>query len=359
MKFKNAFFLSLLTLFIASCSTDDEEKLEPGSSYENGIFVLNEGIWGEGNASVSFVSNDLEEIEQNIFSSNNVDMALGDVAQDLGLYEDLAFIVLNASNKIEVVDRTTFESVATIDTRLSNPRYISFANGKAYVTNWGDGNDPDDDYVAVFDADSFDFLKEIPVAEGPEKIISEGDQVFVAHAGGYSFNDQVSVIETGDDTVTEELTVGFVPNSLVVSGGNLLVLSSGVPAYPEDIEESAGSFSRIDLSTLEVTTFDFPEATDHPSYLREDNGQFYFVLDKEVYSFSSSAAPSATGPILSLTEEAGSLYSFEVEDGQIFVGFTSPDYTGNGTLKVYNIGSNEPVETFTTGIGPNGIFFNE
>ncbi len=356
MKFKNTFFLSLLILFFASCSSDDEGMIESGSGYEDGIFVLNEGIWGEGNASVSFISNDLEEIEQDIFSFNNAGRALGDVAQDLGLYEDLVFMVVNASNKIEVVDRTTFESVATLDIQLSNPRYISFANGKAYVTNWGDGTDPDDDYVAVFDADSFEFLKEISVAEGPEKIISEGNQIFVAHTGGYSFNNIISVIATEDDEVTEELTVGVVPNSLLVSNGNLLVLSSGLPFYSE--EESAGSFSRIDLSTMEVATLDFPEATNHPSYLTEDNGQFYFVMGKEVYSFSPSAAPSTTAPILSLTEESGSLYSFDVENNQIFVGFTSPDYTGNGTLKVYNVGSTEPIETFTTGIGPNGIFFN-
>lgn len=340
-----------------SCSSDDDEITGSNGQYEDGILVLNEGLWGEGNASVSFISSDFDEIQQNIFSANNAGQALGDVAQDLGLYEDLAFIVLNASNKIEVVDRATFESVATIDMQLSNPRYISFADGKAYVTNWGDGNDPDDDYVAVFDADSFELVKEIPVAEGPERIISEGNRVFVAHAGGYSFNNIVSVISTEDDTVTEELTVGDVPNSLLVSGGNLLVLSSGIPSYSE--AESAGSLSRIDLSTMQVTTVGFPEATDHPSYLREDNGQFYFVLNNNIYSFSPSAAALNPTPVLSLTEETGNLYSFNVQNDRIYIGYTSPDYTGNGTLKVYNVGSTESVQTtFSTGIGPNGIFFN-
>jgi hypothetical protein len=40
---------------------------------------------------------------------------LGDTGQDVGLYNDLAFVVLNYSNKIEVINRYTMVHVATID----------------------------------------------------------------------------------------------------------------------------------------------------------------------------------------------------------------------------------------------------
>jgi hypothetical protein len=46
---------------------------------------------------------------------------LGDTGQDVGLYNDLAFVVLNYSNKIEVINRYTMAHVATIDSGLSNP----------------------------------------------------------------------------------------------------------------------------------------------------------------------------------------------------------------------------------------------
>jgi hypothetical protein len=45
---------------------------------------------------------------------------LGDTGQDVGLYNDLAFVVLNYSNKIEVINRYTMVHVATIDSGLSN-----------------------------------------------------------------------------------------------------------------------------------------------------------------------------------------------------------------------------------------------
>ncbi len=138
--------------------------------------MLNEGLFGQGNSSVSFIDPAAGEASHNIFSEvNGVD--LGDTASDIGFYEDFAFIVVNVSNTIEIVEKGTFTSVATIDTELENPRKIAFLMGLAYVTNWGDASDPSDDYVAVFDARTFDFLDKISVEEGPENILVDGERI--------------------------------------------------------------------------------------------------------------------------------------------------------------------------------------
>src|SRR5690606_11455482 len=116
-------------LFV-SCSGDDDTTFTPPASgaYENGVFVLNQGVWGAGNAEVSFISGNLT-IENNLFKGVNEDMDLGDVGQDIEVNGNFAYIVLNASNKIVVVDRNTFAHIATISQGLNNPRYIAFANG--------------------------------------------------------------------------------------------------------------------------------------------------------------------------------------------------------------------------------------
>lgn len=357
MSFKSSFFLSFLILFLVSCSKEDKEVVQPTGKYTDGVLVLNEGTWGQGNASVTYLDNDLQQAEQNVFSANNAGLPLGDVAQDLGFYEELAFIVVNASNKVEIVNRADFKSVATIGSGLDNPRYISFANDKAFITNWGDSQDATDDFVAVFDADNFQLLKKISVPEGPEKIISEGDQVYVAHKGGGNFNDEISVIDVQNNTLKKTISVGDVPTSLLIQGETLWVLSSGRPSYAT--AETPGSISKINLSTLEVTdTFTFPEATDHPSHLVADQGQLFYHLDNEIYSFSAAAAELPAAPVLSFKNDEGVLYSFEAEDNQFFAGFAAADYVSNGSLKIYN-SEGAVLETFTTGIGPNGIFFNQ
>src|SRR5688572_249838 len=108
------------SLLFVSCS-DDDNKDVPSGAYDNGILILNQGGFGKGNASVSFLSEAMT-IENNIFSTVNSGDLLGDTGQDMGLEGDLAYIVLNVSNKIQIVNRYTFAKVGTITTGLTNPR---------------------------------------------------------------------------------------------------------------------------------------------------------------------------------------------------------------------------------------------
>ena len=172
MKFSKLVLVTLISsVFFASCSDNDNENETPLGSYDNGVLILNQGGFGNGNASVSYLSDDFTTQQNNIFSLVNPTITLGDTAQDMGFYQNLAFVVLNASNKIEVMNRYTMAHVATIATGLNNPRYIAFANGKGFVTNWGDGGSTSDDYVAVFNLSTYAVITTIPVAEGPERII--------------------------------------------------------------------------------------------------------------------------------------------------------------------------------------------
>lgn len=108
-----------------------------GQSFNDGVFILNEGGAGSNNASVSFLSN-TGNLQNNIYATVNPTVgALGDTAQNMAIHGDYAYIVLNISNTIKIVNSQTFQHVATINTGLNNPRYMTFSNGKAYVTNWG------------------------------------------------------------------------------------------------------------------------------------------------------------------------------------------------------------------------------
>src|SRR5690625_3238126 len=162
------FLWSLMILALTvSCNSDDDAQLvqdTPSNNFTNGVLVLNEGAFMSGNASVSFISN-TGEIQNNIFSTVN-NRALGDVAMNIDFYEDLAFIVVNNSNTVEVVDRFTFESKATIAGELYNPRYFKAYNGLGYISNWGDGNDANDDFIAIVDLNTFDFNSKIYVVNG-------------------------------------------------------------------------------------------------------------------------------------------------------------------------------------------------
>ena len=345
-------FLSFALIF-SSCSNDDDVKSspEPLGDYENGLLISHEGNFGQGNASVSFVSFDLQTVENNIYSAVNSN-PLGDTAQSIGFNGDLAYIVLNVSNAIEVVNRYTFESVATINTGLNNPRFIAFANGKGYVTNWGDGSVATDDYLAVIDLSSNTLDSQtIPVAEGPEEIVANGNILYVAHQGGFSQNNVVSVVDATSNTVSSTITVGDVPNSMQLDAfGNIWVLAGGKPSWTGD--ETGGKLSKINTSDNSVTSIDFA-ATEHPNYLALDNGALYYYTSGSVFKMASSATTLPT-----TAELTGlSFYGMTV-DNSVLYGVDAVDFTSNGILSTYNLSSNALEASATVNIIPGGIYFN-
>ena len=341
--------LSLMVLSFSCSNDDDHIEAEPQGEYENGILVTNQGNFGTGNGSISFISDDFSYAENNVFSTVN-GTPLGDTVQSIGFYEDLAYIVVNNSQKIEVVNRYTFQSVATIDSGLSNPRHITFVSGKGYVTNWGDGNNPDDDYVAVINVETNTISNTIPVEEGPEKIVSNGITIYVAHEGGHTQNNIVSVINPSSSAVTT-IIVGDVPNSMVFDNqGELYVLSGGIPAWKEN--ETAGKLSVINTASNTVSsTLEFEEGQ-HPSNLAYGESLYYY-MNNEVYKLSPGGA---TLPATSEIQDVNFSY-MTVQNGVLY-GVDAGDYVSNGTLKSYDLNSNTEKHSKKVGLIPGGIYFN-
>ncbi|WP_456379365.1 YncE family protein, partial [Lutibacter sp.] len=277
---------------------------------------------------------------------------IGNILQSIGFEEDNAYLIANVSNKITVVNRYTFEEITTITEGLNNPRYFAEVNGKGYVTNWGDPLDNDDDYIAVLNLATNMVESTIPVAFGPEEIVAVNNTLYVAHQGGYGQNNIVSVINTSSNSILETLEVGDVPNSLTISEeGDIWVLSGGNPSWTG--AESRGVLSKIDTRTNQIdVSFDF-QTTEHPNFLSVDGDYLYYNLGGNVYKMSSSASALPT------SEEISGLYSYNmvVKDGILYA-TDAGDYASNGKLYLYDLSTNSLINTFTTGIIPNGIYFN-
>lgn len=359
MKFKFtklAFAALTASLLLVSCSDNDDDNQQPLGSYDKGVLILNQGGFGHGDASVSYLSEDFVTQQNNIYALVNPTLTLGDTAQDVGLIDNLAYIVLNYSNKIEVVNRYTMAHVATITTGLSNPRYITFSNGKGFVTNWGDAGSTSDDFVAVLNLTTNTVSGTIPVAEGPERIIEKNNKLYVAHAGGYGFGNTVSVINASTNAFITSINVGDVPNSLEIEDNSLYVICGGKPSWSGS--ETAGKFVKINLNNNTVTTtLDFPAAA-HPSNLDVDDNAFYYTIDADIFKSTLSATTLPTTELFSTSSQGVyGVYSFAVNDNKIYVG-DAVDYSSNGKVYVYSsAGALE--HNYTVGVIPAGFYFND
>lgn len=341
---------AVFAFLFASCSSDDDSN-QPSptpADYENGILISNEGPFNNGSGSITFVSEDFATVEQKVYKNVN-GSDLGNIVQSIGLTSDDAYIIVSNSQKIMVANRYTFEKKDSIVTGFENPRYFA-SNGstKGYVTDWGDPTDNNDDYVAVIDLRTNRITETISVPFGPEKILNFGNKLYVAHQGGYGFNNLISVIS--GNSVESTITVGDIPSSMTVIGDFLYVLGSGNPDYSG--AETPGSITKIDLTTNQVVeTFTFG-ATDHPSLLTSDGSNLFYNLNGKVYKTNSSAISLPGTPIID-----GFFYAMEARNGMLYA-TDAGDFASRGSMYVFDLSSNQQIQNIQTGIVPGGIYFN-
>lgn len=323
-----------------------------GQTFNNGVFILNEGGAGSNNASVSFLSNE-GNLENNIYATVNPTAgALGDTAQNIVIHGDYAYIVLNVSNTIKIVNSQTFQHVATINSGLSNPRYIAFSNGKAYVTNWGDGGSATDDYVAVINLSTNTVETNIALAEGVERILEINGKLYVAHQGGYSHGNTVSVINPITNTLEQTIQVGDVPNSMVEKDGILYVLCGGKPNWTPS--ETFGALVKINTATNTVIgQIDFPQK--HPSNLKIDGNNVYYSINADVFKASITDTTVPSTPFFTLPpQNQYGIYGMEIINNKLYVG-DAVNYVADGKVYVYSTTDGTLSNTYTVGKLPNGF----
>ncbi|MBV8325562.1 T9SS type A sorting domain-containing protein [Chryseobacterium sp.] len=315
-----------------------------------GVLVLNEGGAGSNNAEISLISSQ-SVVTNNYFKINNNNAVLGDTAQDIKIFGDKIFVVLNISNQIKVINKSDFSLITTISANLDNPRYIAFSGNKFYVTNWG-GSGSVNDYVAVYDLNTFAHETNIQVGAGPEKIYSKGNKLYVLLKGGFGINQFMDVINTSTNTVESEINVGDFPHSIFEKDNLLYIMSSGNPY----ISNSFGTFTIYNTTTQNtISSTPFPAGT-KPAYMDTDGTNIYYMKDASIYKTpianpSFSTTPIATAPI-TVTSYA-TAYGFNIVNNTIYVA-DPKGYIAPGKIYTYNL-QGALQNTFTVSMLPNQI----
>jgi DNA-binding beta-propeller fold protein YncE len=338
---------AIFSLGIAGC--DNSAEIIRGE-FATGVFITNEGNFSEVNGTIGFYNSTSKESSQNIFDQAN-GVSPGGIIQSVYFYEDLAFIIDQVGNRIEVVEAETFKSVATIETGLNTPRYMVVANGKGYVSNWGDYDanfNLPDSYVAVIDLSTYTVAKEINTDNGSEGMLVFGDNVYVANSN----SNTIEIIGTTDDVVEGSIVVPSSPLSLLEDkNGKVWVLSN------EFFGESA--LAQLDLASERVMksflvggsakSFTTNGAKDQLYYLSTPFGS-----DAEVKKVSIEAAEDAAEALII----APNLYGLGVDPttGLIYLG-NHNGFQGNGTVIRYQGGT--LLDSFAAGIAPNGFVFRQ
>jgi DNA-binding beta-propeller fold protein YncE len=239
---KNLVILIAFSILTISCRKDlkpipeqQQQVLPPDPvSSIKGFYLVNEGNMNMNKASLDYMDYTTGIYRKNIYNQANpaVVKGLGDVANDIGVYGSKLYVVVNVSNKVEVLDVKTGQRISQIN--ITNCRYITFNNGKAYVSAYlgkvGDPKAPNG-IVAQIDTTSLTEVKRIDVGRQPEEMAIVGQKLYVANSGGYSpaaYERTVSVIDLNSFTVIKLIDVAINLHRLKADRyGDLYVTSRG------------------------------------------------------------------------------------------------------------------------------------
>ena len=318
---KNIVLLICLFAAVVSCKKTPEFNGDD-TTMGGGIFILNEGNFMGGNGSLSFYSYDSLKIYNDLFQSVN-QRPLGDVPFSMAIREDRAYIVVNNSGTIEIINNSTLESLATINNLIS-PRNIAFINNsKAYVSSLYS------DSLAIIDLFSNTISGYINLRRTSEAMVVAGNKAYISNwAGG----NEIMVVNTLDNTVVDSITVGIEPESMVLDkNANLWVLCTGGWSGTE-----AAKLVVINISTNSVLfQFTFPIDQSIPSSLTIDSyGQNLYYLDGGVRQMDINLGKLPPIPIIAETNATFYKLAVNPANGDIFV-TDAVDYAQKGYVMIY------------------------
>lgn len=340
----------ILILLLNACSSDDPG---PSGDYVNGIFVINEGNYGDGDGSVSFFHRKKEEVIQTIFQEVNDELALGDVVQSAFIHDGLTYLVINNSNKVEVVKTNTFDREFTMEVEL--PRYMTTSQGKGFLTSWESFIDPGQ--VTIFDLKTGAIEEEISVGSLPEDIEVIGNKIYVTEAFGSNLM-YIIDMENNNAITTLELADGT--NQLMIDNNNHLWIScmGGDSGFPDYVPKNNGKLVKFNPETNTViATIELSLNFAGKIAMNNDGTTLYFYVGNGVYTVDIASSEASSNPL------------FKVEDSFGFYGIGADPKTGNvlvadagdflvdGEVHVYDA-NGAMITSFTVGRIPNGFAFN-
>ncbi|WP_303003635.1 YncE family protein [Bacteroides congonensis] len=254
--------LLLFLLFFSACREDEQIFLSDSVQVTlplvgtriKGFYQLNEGNMGTNGASLDYFDYTTGYYTRDIFSERNPDIVkeLGDVGNDIQVYGQKVYAIINVSNLVVVFDVRTARKLKEIE--IPNCRYLAFHDGKAYVSSYAGPVqiDPNAEkgLVAEIDTVTLKLTRKVTVGYQPEEMIVHEGKLYVANSGGYrapNYDRTVSVVDL--ETFVEKKKIDVAINlyrMAIDKRGDIYVSSRG------DYKNASPNLYVIDSRTDEV-----------------------------------------------------------------------------------------------------------
>lgn len=270
MKQTHIIILVVAAVLFAACRVENDTVIPDGpvqprtdsTGTSSILYVLNEGNMGSNKATVDLYDITADSIIRDVYPRVNPSVVkeLGDVGNDIAVYGNKMYIVVNVSGKVEITD---LNCRRITQVNVPNCRSIAFHDGYAYVTSYAgpiDYGNPEykqRGYVIKIDTATLSVTDTCIVGFQPNGIATDGNSLYVANSGGYmapKYDSTLSVVSLSDFRETERLTVAVNLDAVCYdSARNALFVSS-----LGDYSNRKASLFRIDLATKQISDLRLP-----------------------------------------------------------------------------------------------------
>ena len=222
-----------------------------------GIYLLNEGNMGSNKATIDYLDFSKGIYIRNIYGERNPNVIkeLGDVGNDIQVYGNRLYAVINCSHKVEVMDLHTCRRIGQID--IPNCRYIRFHGNKAYISSYVGpvSIDPNAQLGAIFEVDTATLrvTRQVTVGYQPEEFEIIGNYLYVANSGGYrapDYDSTLSVVDLTDFRQIKKIPVCVNPHRVRKDPYNRLWITSR--GDHKEVQPQLTCFSPITNSLLPI-----------------------------------------------------------------------------------------------------------
>lgn len=347
---KQIIHIVLILLLLTACAKEEfgPQCIICGTPITNtsstDVLIINEGTFGMSKASITKYNKIDNSVNNNVFKNANNVTSLGDVAQSFLQINDKGYIVVNNSNKVEVVKMNDFKSVATI-TGFNSPRYmLKINNAKAYVTDLYSNS------IQIVNLNSNTISGNIVVPGWTEQLVLHNDTAYVCDMT----NNNILIINTLTDVLVDSIKVGISPNSLKLDKNNQLwVLCSG------GFNEENARLMQINPADRNIVqSFTFSNINHSPgSLMLNGNKDNLYFINNSVYQMSITSNSLPSTPIVTNTGNIFYGLGIDPKNNDIYVS-DAIDYVQNGMVFRYSA-SGSLIHQFTAGIIPGSFWFIE
>ena len=342
--------IAILLILLSSCMKWEYANQEDFNLPDDGLFIINEGNFQYGNATLSFYDPQINKVENEVFLRSN-GMKLGDVAQSMIIHGDIGWVVVNNSHVVFAINTKTFKEVGRI-TNLTSPRYMHFVSDeKAYITQiW-------DNRIFIVNPKTYKTIGYIHCPNmtmetgSTEQMVQKGKYVYV---NCWSYQNRILKIDTETDQIVEELTIGIQPTSLALDANGKLwtVTDGGYEGSPYGYD--APALYRINPEKMVVEQrFDFKKG-DSPSEIQinGDGTEIYWIND-DIWRMNVNATSLPEAPFL---PSKGTIYyglTVSPRNGDVYIA-DAIDYVQLGKIYRYSK-TGELLDDFYAGIIPGAF----